>query len=136
MKLDMCVARIRPSGSHLTEVVRGEFSPVSYPEVELLRHLHGDDSVTGVAVCGSEDRTQSEERERLRLRYGARAMDDVYPGRATRLPFVAPDEVPRLYGKPKRSRKAAAQPESDKPSETETEAEGDPQYTDDPARLA
>jgi len=73
--------KVRLAGNMGMEVVRDAFNPVSYPEVEILRYIHGDDAVLDVKVIGEAEQTARDEKERLSLKYGTSVVETVYPGR-------------------------------------------------------
>jgi len=73
--------KVRLAGNMGMEVVRDAFNPVSYPEVEILRYIHGDDAVLDVKVIGEAEQSARDEKERLSLKYGTSVVETVYPGR-------------------------------------------------------
>lgn len=73
--------KVRLAGNMGMEVVRDAFNPVSYPEVEVLRYIHGDDAVLDVKVIGEAEQSARDEKERLSLKYGTSVVETVYPGR-------------------------------------------------------
>ena len=73
--------KVRLAGNMGMEVVRDAFNPVSYPEVEVLRFIHGDDAVLDVKVIGEAEQSARDEKERLSLKYGTGVVETVYPGR-------------------------------------------------------
>ena len=109
MKVDICTCMIQLAGDARTIVARGPGNPLSYPAVNLMMHMHGERYITDVKVIDSVDRTNAEELENLRVKYGSAAVGEAFPGRAPRLPFIAPDDVPRDGAAPARE----APPEND-----------------------
>ena len=75
------------------EVIRDAFNPVSYPEVEILRHIHGDDAVLDVKPIAEVEQSVKEEKERLQLKYGGSVVEDVFPGKNPRIEMDAPKVV-------------------------------------------
>jgi hypothetical protein len=68
------------SGS-INVVSRGPFNPVTYPELILLRVIHGGAQwVTNIFDCGHVERTDEQERSRLIDLYGMKNVTDVFPG--------------------------------------------------------
>jgi hypothetical protein len=60
--------------------------PVTYPEMIVLRTIHGgEDHVYGLVEVGSVDRDDAVERERLALKYG-KIVSEVFPGAIMSLP--------------------------------------------------
>lgn len=82
-----CMVAIAESVSQI--IHRGEDNPVTHPEVEVLRELHGPDSVSEVEYFDSVERTERDEMNRLRGIYGL-VVDKVYPGRNPGLEMRVP----------------------------------------------
>lgn len=72
------------------EVVRGAFNPVSYPEIEVLRYLHGDDAVLDVKPLAEDQQSAKEEKERLSLKYGRVVVETVFPGKNPQMELEMP----------------------------------------------
>ena len=72
------------------EVVRDAFNPVSYPELDVLRAVHGDDAVLDVVIIAEDSQSPKEEKERLQLKYGTTIVEDVFPGKNPRMEMTAP----------------------------------------------
>ena len=77
------------NGGSLTIVPRTTSRPVSWPEIEVLRHLHGDDAVRDVKPFVSVQQSARAEKERLRLIYG-RVIEDLFPGKNPQMELEAP----------------------------------------------
>ena len=93
---------------------------VTPSEIAVLRHIHGDEAVIDVEPTGDVKRTSRAERERLSERYGrigpngtfvSRAVDDLFPGVATRV-FEDLDELglPEEFFKAEKRMTAAPAP--------------------------
>ena len=52
--------------------------PVSIPEVVVLRHIHGDDSVTNISVLGQWDHDDESERDRLGKMFGDARIIEIF----------------------------------------------------------
>ena len=79
--MHFCTAYVQIAGDRDQTVYRDEFAPVSWPETELLRSIHGDDSVHTVIPFVRVDQSPRDERVRLVLRYGKEAVDaGFWPG--------------------------------------------------------
>tara|TARA_B100000963_G_C22360664_1_gene551434 strand:- start:81 stop:449 length:369 start_codon:yes stop_codon:yes gene_type:complete len=52
--------------------------PVSIPEVVVLRHIHGDDSVTNISVIGQWDHDDEGERDRLGKMFGDARIIEIF----------------------------------------------------------
>jgi len=73
-----------------TTVYRHRGNPITFPELPILMHIHGDTAITDVHVVGKTDDMAVEEmRTRLMILYGETAIKAVYPG--TRPTFPASD---------------------------------------------
>lgn len=83
-----CMVLLGGDSENQTIVHRNEDSPVTYPEMLVLQYLHGDEAVTDVYELPGDpiERDNSEELDRLRVTYGAKAITDVFPGAKPRLP--------------------------------------------------
>lgn len=90
-KVDVCTATIKRD--KYTTIVRGENTPMTYPQVEMMRFMFGDNAVTGVKVIGFREMTNQEALENLRIEYGSREVAKAFPGTRPRLPLEAPDDV-------------------------------------------
>ena len=66
-------------------VARHRGRPIAYPELAVLRHIHGDDAVFDVAVVGSCDMPLDEMLARLRTTYDPEYVKAVYPGTRPKL---------------------------------------------------
>lgn len=94
-----CCATVKLSGGHHTHVPRTEFNPVSWPEIEIIRAIHGDDAVIDVKPFVFVEQTPKAEKERLLAIYGG-IVEDVFPGRNPRMEMDAagaklPDPTPQ-----------------------------------------
>lgn len=120
MRLYSC--KVRLSGSLYNEVARND---VTAPEVTILRALHGDDAVVGLAETGKNKTGQAQERDRLIELYGG-GLVAMQLAKTPEAAFATifgvggrlPDDIP---GTPKAAApKAAApvaEPEDDPPAE-------------------
>jgi len=82
------------SGDNRTIIVRGPTRPMSWPEVNLMMHMHGERYVTDLKVVGEVETDNSQELENLRVTYGKIA-HEAFPGSRPKLPMEAPDDIPR-----------------------------------------
>ena len=81
---------VRLAGDMRMEVVRDAFNPVSYPEVEILRFIHGDDAVLNVKAIAEVAQSAKEEKERLSLKYGTANVETVFPGKNPQMELKMP----------------------------------------------
>ncbi len=87
--MHLCSAYIALGGDIRNVVHRSAFEPISYPEIEVLRAIHGDDAVRDVEVVGEHPSSAKEEKERLLTIYG-RVVEDVYKGRVPNMEMEMP----------------------------------------------
>ena len=73
--MHFCTATIALAGDNQQVVRRDHFQPVSWPELEVLRFLHGDDAISEVEPFAFVQQPPKEERERLQLLYGKQPVD-------------------------------------------------------------
>lgn len=73
-----------------TLVARDEFRPVSWPELEVIRFLHGEGSVIDPKPFVSVQSSAKDEKERLGLIYGRDTVDFVFPGKVPSMEMDAP----------------------------------------------
>lgn len=109
-------------------VVRHKFNPITYPEVLVLRVIHGSEAaVHSLVDVGTVDRSFADERERLSALYGKKVIDGMFPPGAMSLPLAdksAPtqDEIEAAVNAASkaaekvRARKAKAQANEPQPS--------------------
>ncbi len=63
-------------------MVRSQSNPVSWPEIGLLQHLHGEEAVYNIEVVESVKSTSSQEKLRLTGIYDPQAVELIYPGKS------------------------------------------------------
>jgi len=97
--LDICTCKV--AINEKTVVYRGENNPLNYAEVELLRFTLGERAISDLVVIRTEDRTNQDVLQALRLKYGNRQVGEAFPGTRPRLPMEAPADEPRLNEEPK-----------------------------------
>lgn len=95
--MHFCTAKVMVAGDKDQVVYRDEYSPVSWPEAELLRSIHGDDAVLELKPFVHVEQNPREERARLVLRYGREYVDACFPGRGGNIMTDAP-EADIAYG--------------------------------------
>lgn len=93
-----CTASIRLADENETVVVRDTFRPVSWPEVEIIRAVHGDTAVSDVKPFVKVTQTAKAEKERLRAIYGP-VVEDIFPGKNPQMELEAagaklPEQIP------------------------------------------
>lgn len=68
--MQFCTAKVALGGDSGNVMTRDAFNPVSWPELDVLRLMHGDDSVTDIEVITDVPQRPRAERERLDFIYG------------------------------------------------------------------
>lgn len=87
--MHFCTANIKLAGDARNVVHRDAFAPISWPEVDVLRFIHGEDAVTDVRPFVSFPQSAKAEKDRLRLIYGD-VVEHVFPGRNPQMELEAP----------------------------------------------
>ena len=86
-----CTCRINLSGQNLHIIVIGAHSPVTWPEVQVLSLLHGEDNLYDIKPCAISDVNPADEKRRLWAKYG-NIVERVFPGRVFRMELQMPGE--------------------------------------------
>ena len=97
-KIHHCTCRINLSGQNCHIVVYDQFNTVTWPEVQVLMALHGDENVMDVMPVMLDKVSPAYEKERLASRYGNRIVEQCFPGRAFRMQLMMTDDdqLPRV----------------------------------------
>jgi hypothetical protein len=81
-------------GNRDSVIVRSRHdNPVTFPELLVLKNIHGDEHVHHLMSVGETERGYQEEFERLQTRYGGEVMATMFPGPLQMLP-LADDALP------------------------------------------
>lgn len=75
-------------------IARHRGKPITYPELAILQHLHGDDSVFDIAVVGTCEMSVDDVYQRMRVIYGPEVVEKVYPGARPRMDTGDPNLPP------------------------------------------
>lgn len=78
MQLLSC--HIAVAGDDANVIVRDHDTAVTYPELLIIKALHGSENVRHVKDAGDVERDSEEERDRLRELYGELIVKQVFPG--------------------------------------------------------
>jgi hypothetical protein len=78
--MDFVACKIALGGDSNNVLYRGPDVPVSWPEIRVLQHLHGEDNVFDCEFVGVEPATTQAEKMRLLGLYGAEAVNICFPG--------------------------------------------------------
>lgn len=89
--MHFCTAHINLAGDIAQVVVRDEFNPVSWPEIEVIRSTHGENAVSKAKPFVRVKQSAKAEKERLILIYGLDAVESVFPGRNPQMEMEAVD---------------------------------------------
>jgi len=97
-KIHHCTCRINLSGQNCHIVIYDQFNTVTWPEVQVLMALHGDENVMDVMPVMLDEVSPAYEKERLASRYGNRIVEQCFPGRAFRMQLMMTDDdqLPRV----------------------------------------
>jgi hypothetical protein len=95
--MHFCTAKVAIAGDDQQVVHRNHYSPISWPEIEVLLVLHGDGAVGEIIPFVDVEFTAREERDRLDRIYGEDVVSKgdsnraaVYPGRNPNMNMLAP----------------------------------------------
>ena len=86
-----CTCRINLSGQNLHIIQIGPHAPVSWPEIQVLSLLHGEDNLYDIKPCAVASVNPSDEKRRLWAKYGT-IVEKVFPGRVFRMELTMPGE--------------------------------------------
>lgn len=93
-EMDWVMCKITLGGDVGNVVYRSNFSPVSVPELDIIRMIHGEVNVNDIRWCATSQTTPMEEKARLLSIYKETDVNAVYPGRnPSGMPMLA-DERP------------------------------------------
>jgi len=97
MAQHVVTCRIQVGGDPGTVVVINKTRPLPYPEIALLRHLHGETNIFDVEVCGLISRIAGAvEKNRMMMVYGREAVEHVYPGGSPNIDWYLEGEEPEF----------------------------------------
>ena len=106
MNMHWCTCWINQAGQsiHIYEVLYTD--PMSWPELQLMMQIHGDENVYDIKPIAMSDTTPMAEKRRLAGKYPSKVMmiEQVFPGRDPNMKLLVPGEAedqPRAdeYGK-------------------------------------
>jgi hypothetical protein len=101
--MDFVACKIALGGDPANIIYRGPDLPVSWPEIRVLQHLHGEDNVFDCEYVGSESVTSQAEKMRLLGLYGAEAVNICFPGSRPMMDMEFPgDKEPVAIKRPER----------------------------------
>ena len=109
--MQLLSAYIAVAGDDQNVVVREYDTAITFPEMLVLKVLHGSEHVRNIKDAGDVERDPMEERARLSELYGADLIKQVFPGEYTPVPTEDPRrkrEAPPIEQDPFDTRKTAA----------------------------
>ena len=95
MKMHWCTCRVNLAGQNLTYVTFHAADPVSWPEVQVLSAMHGEENVMDIKPISIAEINSRVEKDRLIAKYGL-LVERVFPGRAFRMETLMPAETENL----------------------------------------
>ena len=103
--MDYVACKIALGGDSNNVLYRGPDVPVSWPEVRVLQHLHGEDNVFDCEYVGQEHATTQAEKMRLLGLYGSEAVNICFPGARPLMDMDWPGDrtEPMTIERPKRN---------------------------------
>lgn len=96
--MHFCTARVAIGGDMQQIANRDRFSPVSWPELEILKTLHGDDAVLDIQPFVRVPQPPKAERERLVLLYGEPVVQHIWGGTRPPTEMDPPGSLPEIAG--------------------------------------
>lgn len=102
-QIQYCTCKVNLAGQNCHTVIYNQFNPVTWPEIQVLQAIHGDENVMDVMPVGIGETWPTEEKNRLMSIYGRNKVEACFPGRAFRMDFMMTEErdLPRYEdGKP------------------------------------
>jgi hypothetical protein len=99
-QIQYCACKINLAGQNCHTVIYGAHNAVTWPEIQVLQTLHGDENVMDIMPIGIGETWPTEEKNRLMGIYGREVVERCFPGRAFRMDYMMTDEVnlPRYEG--------------------------------------
>jgi hypothetical protein len=92
MNMHWCTCRVNLSGQTHYIVVFDKSQPVSWPEVQVLMALHGEENIFDIKPALISDTDVRREKERLGAKYG-KIVEQVFPGLNPRMETLMPGET-------------------------------------------
>ena len=92
-QVQYCRCRINLAGQNCHTVIYDEYNPVTWPEIQVLMQLHGEENVMDVVPVGVGEVWPTQEKNRLAGIYGSRIVEQCFPGRAFRMDYMMTDDV-------------------------------------------
>lgn len=93
MNMHFCTCRINLAGQgfHIVEILATD--PMSWPEVQVIMQLHGDENVYDIKPVAIGDTSILAEKRRLAAKYRSTpVVEHLFPGRSPRMDLLMPGE--------------------------------------------
>ena len=87
-KVQYCRCKINLAGQNCHTVYFTEHNPVTWPEVQVLMFLHGEENVMDIMPVGIGETWPTTEKNRLASIYGSRPVETCFPGRSFRMEYL------------------------------------------------
>jgi hypothetical protein len=92
-RIQYCRCKINLSGQNCHTVHFTEYDPVSWPEVQVLMLLHGEENVMDIVPVGIGEVYPTNEKNRLAAIYGSRPVEACFPGRSFRMEYMMTEDI-------------------------------------------
>jgi len=92
-QVQYCACKVNLAGQNCHTVIYNEHNPVTWPEIQVLQALHGDENVMDIMPVGVGQVWPTEEKNRLIGIYGYKVVEACFPGRAFRMEYMMTDDV-------------------------------------------
>ena len=89
-KTTLCTCDVQIGGDVRNIKHRNEHVPVTWPEIDVLKAVHGESSVTDIKAIGTRETTSVEEFKRLAERYGRKVVVELFPGKRPQMQLIMP----------------------------------------------
>lgn len=99
-ELDWVTCKIALGGDVRSVISRGQFDPVSVPEMEVIMALHGSDSIRDPEYLRTTESSASEEKVRLLSKYSERDVSAIFPGRSPNMGMIFTDRRQKDFAVP------------------------------------
>jgi hypothetical protein len=99
-KIQYCTCKVNLAGQNCHTVHYDQYNPVTWPEVQVLQALHGDENVMDIMPVGVGEVWPTDEKNRLLTLYGHRVVESCFPGRNFRMEYMMTEDtdLPRYVG--------------------------------------
>ena len=91
--IQYCRCKINLAGQNCHTVYFTEYNPVTWPEVQVLMLLHGEENVMDIVPVGIGETYPTAEKNRLAVLYGAKPVEACFPGRSFRMEYMMTEDT-------------------------------------------